>query len=242
MRDDAAAPPRAAVQGALEVFGGSSDAAIRSPTASSDWAPGAQASAELALVLPLGWRQQLTLGADFAHDDFGLRTFNFASTETDVGRILQRTEDIGAGLSWEAGSSRGLRSTLELGGGYRLAEDAELSSYGLKVKEKLDLRAGTAWKLELDGSFAYSVCPNYATSSGRELDHWLAGLKPQATWYLTPDFSLALGYSFRLKQYLNAAYLSLLSKQYFLHTALLTLRATPGKVFHPTLTYSLAYN
>jgi hypothetical protein len=49
-------------------------------------------------VLPLGWRQQLTLGADFAHDDFGLRTFNFASTETDVGRILQRIEDIGAGL------------------------------------------------------------------------------------------------------------------------------------------------
>jgi len=242
LRNDAAAPARPALRGTVQALGGADDAAIQSPTASSDWAPGAQASAEIDLLLPLGWRQQLAISADFAHDDFSLRTFNFSGTETNVGRILQRTEEFGAGLSWEAGSSRGLRSTLELAGGYRLAEDAELNTYELKAREKLDWRAGPAWKLELDGTFAYSVYPGYVTGSGRELDHWLAGFNPQVTWYLSPDFNLALGYGFRFKQYLNATYLTPLSKQYFLHTADLTLRATPGKVFHPTLTYSLSYN
>jgi hypothetical protein len=184
------------------------------------------------------------LGADFAHDDFGQRTFNFAGSETEAGRILQRTEDFGAALSWEAGSSRALRSLLKLSGGYRLAEDAELNALDLKASEKLDWRAGPSWKLELDGTFAYSVYPNYATTSLRELDHWLAGVKPQATWYLTPDFSLGLGYGFRFKQYLDAIYdgSATASKQYLTHTADLTLRATPGRVFHPTLSYAFTYN
>ena len=249
LRDQIVAPRRAQLQGQVEGLGGTASAAIQRPSASSLWLPGAQASAELALVLPLGWQQQLTFSAGLAHDDFSLRTFNFAGSETDAGRILQRTEDLGAALSWEAGSSRGLRSLLKLSGGYRLAEDAELNALDLKATEKLDWRAGPTWKLELDGSFAYSVYPGYATGSGRELDHWLAGINPQATWYLTPDFSLGLGYGFRFKQYLSATYDTLAgpltateNKQYFTHTGELSLRATPGKVFHPTLTYSLSYN
>jgi tetratricopeptide (TPR) repeat protein len=242
LREQAAIQERVRLSGRVEAFGGADDAAIQRPTYSSAWAPGAQVSAQLALGFPLGWQQRFEFDVDIAHDDFGRRTFNFAATEMDVGRILQRTEDFGASLSWEAGSSRGLRSILEAGGGYRLAEDPELSGYWLKAKEKLDWRAGPAWKLELDGSFAWSVYPGYATGSGRELDHWLAGVKPQSTWYLTPDFSVGLGYAFRFKQYLDASYLSSSSKQYYLHAAELTLRATPGGVFHPTLTYSLAYN
>ena len=241
LRDQIAAPQRAQLQGRVEGLGGAAYASI---PASSLWAPGAQASAELALVLPLGWQQQLQLGADFAHDDFGQRTFNFAGSETEAGRILQRTEEFDAALSWEAGSSRALRSLLKLSGGYRLAEDAELNALDLKASEKLDWRAGPAWKLELDGTFSYAVYPGYATSSGRELDHWLAGVKPQATWYVTPDFSLGLGYGFRFKQYLDAIYdgSATASKQYLIHTTDLTLRATPGRVFHPTLTYSFTYN
>ena len=244
LRDETAARARAQLQSKVEGLGGAAYAAIQSPTASSLWAPGAQASAELDLVFPLGWQQQLGLSADFTHDDFGRRTFNFAGSETEAGRILQRIEDFGAALSWEAGSGRGLRSQLEASGAYRLAEDAELNSFGLKAKEKLDWRAGSSWKVELDGTFAYALYPNYVTGSGRELDHWLAGVKPQATWYLTPDFSIGLGYDFRFKQYLNAVYDggATENKQYFTHTGELTLRATPGRVFHPTLSYSLSYN
>jgi hypothetical protein len=249
LRDAAAAPARAALQGKVEGLGGAAYAAIERPSASSLWLPGAQASGELALVLPLGWQQQLTLSAALAHDDWGLRTFNFAGSETGAGRILQRTEDFGAALSWEAGSSRGLRSLLKLSGGYRLAEDDELNALDLKTSEKLDWRAGPAWKLELDGSFAYSVYPGYATGSGRELDHLLTSIKPQATWYPSPDFSLGLGYAFAFKQYLHATYdtpagpgTATENKQYFTHTADLTLQATPGKIFHPTLSYSFAYN
>ncbi len=239
----------AQLRAVIEGFGGAAYAAIERPTASSLWLPGAQASAELSYALPLGWQEQLTLSADFAHDDFGLRTFNFAGSETEAGRILQRTEDLGASLSWEAGSIRGLRSLLKLSGGYRLAEDAELSSFDLKAAEKLDWWAAPAWKLELDGTLAWSAYPGYLTGSGRELDHVLAGIKPQATWYLSPDLSLGLGYGFRFKQYLDASYdtpagigTATANKQYFTHTGELSLRATPGKVFHPSLTYSLSYN
>ncbi len=249
LRDGIAAPQGARLQGRIDGLGGAARAAIERPSASSLWVPGAQASAQLDYVMHLGWQEQLTLGAAIAHDDFSLRTFNFAGSETDAGRILQRLEDIEAVLSWETGSSRRLRSLLELSGGYRLAEDPELSSFDLKAAEKLDWRAGAAWKLELDGKLAYSAYPGYSTGSGRELDHVLAGIKPQATWYLSPDFSLGLGYGFRFKQYLDARYDTLAgpltatqNKQYFTHTGELTLRATPGKVFHSTLTYSLSYN
>src|SRR4030042_1488072 len=140
-------------------LGGARGAAAASIPASSLWAPGAQASAELALVLPLGWRQQLVLGADLAHDDFGQRTFNFAGSETEAGRILQRTEDFGAALSWEAGSSRALRSLLKLSGGYRLAEDAELNALDLKASEKLDWRGGRPREGGVGGALSYALLP-----------------------------------------------------------------------------------
>ncbi len=242
LRDEIAAPTRPKLQGRIEGRGGAAYAAIERPSVSGLWAPGAQVSAQLDYPMPLGWQRQLTLSAGFTHDDFSLRTFNFAGTEMDAGRILQRTDDFDAALSWETGSSRRLRSELKLSGGYRLAEDPEFRTYGLKAREKLHWLAGPSWKLELDGSFAYSAYPDYVTSAGRELDNWLAGLKPEVTWHVSPDFSLGLGYGFRLKQYLNATYLTELNKQYLTHSAQLTLRATPGRVFHPTLGYAFSYN
>ncbi len=250
LRDQAEASASASTsrRARIEGLGGAAYAAIQNPTASTVWAPGAQAAAELGLTKPVGWRRQLQLEARFAHDDFSLKTFSFGG-DTEAGRILQRTEDFGAALAWEAGSARGLRSLLKVTGDYRLAEDPELSALNLKAAEKLDWPAGEAWKLELDGRVAYALYPFYSTASGRELDHLLAGLKPRATWYLSPDFSLGLGYGFAFKQYLNAKYDTLAgpdtatkNKQYFTHTAELTLRATPGRVVHPTLTYSFTYN
>lgn len=247
--ESARQPERVALTGTVEALGGAANAASERPTASSVWVPGAQASAEFSLAIPLTFQQQLVVSAGFAHDSFALRTFNFGPTELDAERLLQSTEDFNAGLAWRTGSRHGLRSELKASGGYRLAEDSELSNWGLGVTEKLDWRVAPSWKLGLDGSWAISRYPAYATGSLRELDHWLTGINPQFTWYPSPDLSLGLGYDFTFKQYLNAKYDTLAgigtateNRQYFTHTADLTLRATPGKVVHPTLTYSFTYN
>jgi len=236
-------PERVALTGTVEAFGGAANAASDLPTASSVWIPGLRASADLLLHLPFGWQNELRLAAGAAADSFSGKASNFPAGETGAERILQSTTDLNAGAAWVAGSKHGLRSELNLSGSYKLAQDPGDDSWNIGLAEQLAWRLSPAWKLGLDGAFLLEKFPEYLTAAGRELDRWELGANPHLTWYPLPDLSLALGYDFTFRQYLNAVYPpDTADKQYLIHRADLKLQATPGQLLHASLDYSLTFN
>ncbi len=238
-----AEPERARLQGRVEGFGRAGSASVTHPAASALWRPGLLAGADLALELPLGWRQQLSLEAAVTHDDFTPKVFNFPAGETGAVRIVQRTDELSAGLAWKAGSRHGLLSELSAAGSYRAAEDPGDNAWKVEAGERLSWRPGPDWQVGLDGAFEWKVYPDYRTAVGRELDRVEAGLSPSLTWYLLPDLSLELAYGFSLRQYLNAVYPpSATDKRYLTHQAGLDLKTSPGRLLRASLGYSFTYN
>jgi FimV-like protein len=248
----AADKPR--VTGSVLALGGAESASV---TGSSILKPGALVQADLTLLLPLGWQQQLALSAGFTHDDWVLKTYAYSPAIIATGAArLDRTENTAsAEIAWEAGSPRAFLSTLALSGAYTLADDPANDTWMLKASEKLAWRVNPAWKLGFDLDGRWVAYPNYTSVSGRGLDYMSTSANPHVTWYFLPDLSLGLGYDFTFKQFLNAKYdvlagagpppvvtASTLDKQYFTNSANLILRATPGSVFRPYLGYSFTYN
>jgi len=230
------------VTGTVEAYGGASPVSIPASTY-TPW--GAVASADLALVLPVGWNQELLVGLAAGWDSFSLSTSNFTSAEQAAGavRIVEWTGDLGASVAWHAGSRHGLHSELELAGTWSPAEDLGNDSYGLAANERLDWRAGPAWKLSLDLGLSWDAWPHDLAAMTKQLDRWETSLNPKATWYPAADLAVDAGYRFTFRQYLDAVYPpDTLSKQYLVHEADLSLRWNPGSVVRLSLDYALTYN
>lgn len=243
---DLRAQEQVKLQGSLEALGGANWAAV---PGSSLLKPGVLLSADLSLFIPLAWRQLVVLNGGFTHDDFSLKTAYYpVGQPIDAARILERTDTFSLGVDWQAGSRRALFSDLKLTGAYTLAEIPADSSWDLRATERFTWRQSAAWRfgLSLDGQ--YHTFPGYTSSLGRDLDHYQAAAGPDATWYLSPDFNVNLGYDFTFRQYINAKYYlpsllrSTLDKQYFTNAIGLTLRASPGTVVRPVLGYMFTYN
>jgi hypothetical protein len=232
----------ARLSGTVEAFGGAAPVSV--PASSyTQW--GALASMDLALVLPVGWNQELLFGLSAGWDSFSLTTSNFTAAEAAAGavRIVQQTGDLGASLAWHAGSRHGLHSELDVGASWSPAEDLGNTSYGLSADERLDWRLAPAWKLGLDLGVGWEAWPDDLLAMTKQLDRWEASLNPKATWYPAPDLAVDAGYQFTFRQYLDAVYApDTLSKQYLVHEADVGLRWTPGSVVRLSLDYALTYN
>jgi hypothetical protein len=250
---DVRAPGQVKLQGSIEAVGGGDWAVV---PGSSFTKPGAFLDADLSLLLPLGWRQLVIVNGVFTHDDFSLKTAYYpAGQPSSAARILERTDTFSISVDWQAGSRRTLFSDLGVSGEYTLAELAADNSLNLRASEQLSWRQSAAWKFGLGLNLQYLAFPNYTSVSGRGLDYLQAAAGPEATWYLSPDLNMNLGYDFSFRQFLNSKYDQLVSpgsppvtipavldKQYFTHGLSLTLRASPGTVVRPLLGYSLVYN
>ncbi len=234
--------PAVGLTGTIEAFGGAAPVSIPS-SSYTQW--GAVGSADLALVLPLGWRQELRVGVSAGHDSFSLKTSGFTAAEQDAGAVrnIQRTNDLGASLGWHAGSRHGLHSELEASGTWELAEDLGDSSLGAALDERLDWRLVPELKLGLDLGLALRAWPDDLLVMSRELDRWEASANPKATWYPVPDLALDAGYAFTFRQYLNAVYApDTVNKQYLIHEGAFGARWTPGTVVRLSADYKLTWN
>lgn len=223
----------------LETLGGAT---------SLDPRAGLKLSADASVAAALSANHSLEFYAQFDHDGFDLKTFNFQDPTAGNSRLIQPSDRIEAGSVWHAGGLGALSSDLAFETAYHFTADPEDTYFNLQVKEDLTYRISDPWKLTLDTTFTRKSYPNYLVN-GRELDYLLAAAAPGVTWYFSDSWRAKLGYECTLKQYLNAKYDtstlgvdSSKNRRYLTQAADLELKRRPGAVFRPSAGYTFTFN
>lgn len=200
---------------------------------------GATVDAKAAVIVPLGFQQELRAEVSYDHDSFAVKTFNFAPTKTGTARMIEWTETLAAELGWRAGSSRSFRNDLIIGGSVRWAEDLGDNRYIASADDALRWRFAPEWRLDWDNSAKLTVYPDYLSGTNK-IDSVGATSRPEVSFYGLDPITVSIAYEFDLKQYLQSTWGgSTLNRQYLTNSAAIEAKGAFG-LFRPTLSYEIS--